>query len=121
MRPNHYELQVWQEARLLVREIYAATAELPDDERFGLISQMRRAAVSVPSNIAEGAARGSNAEFVRFLLIARGSLLEIDTQICLCEDLAYLIDTVVLRERIERLFAKLNAFISTKRKRSGTA
>lgn len=120
MRPNHYELQVWQEARVLVREIYAATAGLPANERFGLVSQMRRAAVSIPSNIAEGAARGSKAEFVRFLLIARGSPLELDTQVCLCEDLSYLTDTTTLRQRIERLFAKLNAFIATKRGRGAT-
>lgn len=99
----------------MVRAIYAATAGLPGDERFGLTSRMRRAAVGIPSNVAEGAARGSKAEFVRFLLIARGSLLELDTQMCLCEDLGYSSDTAALRERIDRLVAKLNAFIATKR------
>lgn len=115
MRPNHYELQIWQEARLLVRDVYAMTSKLPADERFGLMAQMRRAAVSVPSNIAEGAARGSKAEFIRFLLIARGSLLELDTQLFVCEDLGFLNNTTQIRGAIERLFAKLNAFIARKR------
>ncbi|HEY8010685.1 MAG TPA: four helix bundle protein [Rudaea sp.] len=92
MHPNHYKLEVWQEPMRLVRDVYSATRQLPDEERFGLTAQMRRAAVSIPSNIAEGAARGSKAEFVRFLLIARGSLTELDTQLWLCKDLGYLDD-----------------------------
>lgn len=115
MRANHYQLEVWQESRRLVRDVYAVTSRLPADERFGLMAQMRRAVVSVPSNIAEGAARGSKAKFVRFLLIARGSLLELDTQLFVCEDLGFLNDTTQVRGEIERLFAKLNAFIARKR------
>lgn len=81
---------------------------------------MRRAAVSIPSNIAEGAARGGDAEFVRFLRIARGSLLELDTQLRICEDLAYLADVEHLRAANERIFAKLSAFINRKRKHGAT-
>ena len=103
----------------LVRDVYSATRRLPDDERFGLIAQMRRAAISIPSNIAEGAARGSKADFVRFLLIARGSLIELDTQLWLCKDLGYLDDIKSLREQSERLFAKLNAFVARKRTAAG--
>ncbi|MCG8579545.1 MAG: four helix bundle protein, partial [Bacteroidales bacterium] len=64
---NFKELKVWQKARVLVKDIYHLTKQLPEDEKYGLISQMRRASVSIPSNIAEGTGRSSNKEFVRFL------------------------------------------------------
>ncbi len=120
LRPRHYDLEIWQDAMRLVRETYGVTGKLPSDERFGLVTQMRRCAVSIPSNIAEGAARGSKAELVRFLMIARGSLLELDTQLRICEDLGFLDDHKSLQHRIERLFGKLNAFIALKRKGSGS-
>nr|WP_232471449.1 four helix bundle protein [Halomonas sp. N3-2A] len=68
---KHQELRVWQQSMDLVEQIYSITNQFPDDERYGLISQMRRCAVSVPSNIAEGAARGSTQEFIRFLYISK--------------------------------------------------
>jgi four helix bundle protein len=86
---GHRDLLVWQESISLVKEIYAVTRSLPDDEKFGLTSQMRRAAVSVPSNIAEGAARGSQREFAQFLVIARGSLSELETQLIIAKELNY--------------------------------
>ncbi len=76
----HRNLRVWQAAPELADAVYAATATFPATERYGLASQMQRAATSVPTNIAEGAARGSNAEFLYFLHTARGSLAELDTQ-----------------------------------------
>ena len=76
-----YGLEVWHDAMDLVTSVYAYSARLPVEERFGLTSQVRRAAVSIPSNIAEGAARKSSSELHRFLSIARGSLSELDTQI----------------------------------------
>ena len=79
---KHYDLVLWQQAMLLVKHVYEATRVFPAEEKFGLISQMRRAAVSVPSNIAEGAARQANKEFVQFRVIARGSLSELDTHSC---------------------------------------
>ncbi len=85
MEKAHKKLKVWQEAIALVKIIYEATAFLPPDERFGLVSQMRRAAISVPSNIAEGAARQSKKESIQFYSIARGSLSELDTQLELCK------------------------------------
>ncbi|MBC7344805.1 MAG: four helix bundle protein, partial [Clostridia bacterium] len=77
----HHELKAWQEAMALVREVYQATASFPAFEQYGLASQLRRAAVSIPSNIAEGAARESAKEFAQFLTMARGSLSELETQI----------------------------------------
>src|SRR5712671_6514673 len=78
---HHRELDVWRSSMDLATAIYSLTKRLPNSERFGLVNQMRRAAVSVPSNIAEGAARGSSADFARFLLIARGSVAELETQL----------------------------------------
>jgi len=84
---HHRELDVWRSSMDLATAIYSLTKRLPNSERFGLVNQMRRAAVSVPSNIAEGAARGSSADFARFLLIARGSVAELETQLELTERL----------------------------------
>ncbi|PJC75307.1 MAG: hypothetical protein CO012_03670 [Syntrophobacterales bacterium CG_4_8_14_3_um_filter_49_14] len=78
---KHYELKAWQEAMELVKEIYRVTRDFPKEEIYGLVSQMRRAAVSIPSNISEGAARGGDREFIQFLIIARGSLSELETQL----------------------------------------
>lgn len=86
----HQRLDVWQQAMLLVKETYSATASFPAAEMFGLTSQMRRAAVSIPSNIAEGAARTGDKEYLHFLSIARGSLSELDTQIQIAVMLGYL-------------------------------
>src|ERR1700740_2591078 len=80
----------WGKAMPLVREIYAATRVFPRDELYGLTNQLRRAAVSVPSNIAEGQARFSRKEFHHFLSLARGSLVEIETQLLIAENLCYL-------------------------------
>ena len=88
---RHYrDLLVWQKAVAWVETVYASTRDWPSDERFGLISQVRRAAVSVPSNIAEGCARRSTPEFLRFLSIARASLAEAETQLIIAQRLNYL-------------------------------
>lgn len=105
----------------LVTGLYATTEALPDSERFGLVTQMRRAAVSVPSNIAEGAARGSRKDFVRFLLMARGSLSELDTQLRIAERLGYINDPMDMLEDIERLQASLGSLIKSQRERLDTA
>jgi four helix bundle protein len=87
----HYrELIGWQKAMELVQAIYRETRLFPADERFGLTLQMRRCAVSVPSNIAEGQGRGTPAEFIRFLRIANGSRQELETQIILAKNLGYI-------------------------------
>lgn len=84
---THKDLKVWQEAMKLAKEVYRLSAGFPREEIYGLTSQMRRAGVSVPSNIAEGAARASNREFIQFLYIALGSLSEIETQWLLANDM----------------------------------
>ena len=77
---DHKDLDVWKKSMDLVELIYGLTSQFPSDERFGLVSQMRRAAVSIPSNIAEGAARKGDKELIQFLMIAIGSLSELETQ-----------------------------------------
>ncbi len=84
---NHRDLRVWQKAKELALDIYKATIAFPDVEKFGLVSQMRRSAVSIASNIAEGAGRNSKAEFRQFLSIAQGSGYELETQIIIAKDL----------------------------------
>ena len=87
---NYKELKVWRKGIEIVDLVYKLTDSFPDDEKFGLISQMRRAATSVPSNIAEGKGRYHNKEYVQFLYLARGSLYELMTQIKLANRLKYI-------------------------------
>lgn len=96
----------------MVEMIYKLTKVFPDVERYGLISQIRRAAVSVPSNIAEGAARGSDAEFIRFLYIARGSLSEIETQLLIAQRLSYTSMNQSIEQKIEQIFKKIGGLIN---------
>ena len=101
MAGSYRDLVAWRKAMILVVQIYRATRNFPKDELYGLTSQLRRAAVSVPSNIAEGQARYSRREFHHFLSNARGSLAEVETQIMLAADLGYLCskdaDTLLLK------------------------
>jgi four helix bundle protein len=110
-QPRHYGLDVWKDAMRLVSRVYRVTQAFPEAERHGLTQQVRRAAVSVPSNIAEGAARGTRRELIRFLCIARGSLSELDTQLWIAHDLGYLKFDQGDREAIQHRFAKLNSLI----------
>ena len=98
----HRKLEVWHKAMNLVSNVYRITKEFPKDEVYGLSSQMRRAAVSVPSNLAEGAGRKGSKEFKQFLNIAQGSLSELDTQIELARMLGYL-----SRQTYEELVMKI--------------
>jgi four helix bundle protein len=92
---RYRDLVAWQRAMELVARIYLATASLPPDERFGLTSQLRRAAVSIPSALAEGHARSSTKEFVRYISIAMGSLAELETQLLICTKLELMAGEVV--------------------------
>jgi four helix bundle protein len=87
---SYKELEVWQKAISLVVNVYQLTKNLPPEEKYGLVSQMQRAAVSIPSNIAEGWGRGSTKEFILFLSIARGSLWELETLLLIVQKLNYL-------------------------------
>lgn len=114
---KHKKLEVWQDAMELVVEVYRYTANLPPTEKFGLVSQMQRASISIPSNIAEGAARGSTKEYLRFLGMARGSLAELETQIKITQRLNFAVETPNLVTLCSKTFAKLSALIeSLKRK-----
>jgi four helix bundle protein len=86
---DYKDLHVWQKGMELAKQVYLLTNRFPSEEKFGLISQMRRAAVSVPSNIAEGQARNTTGEFVQFLSHAEGSAAELDTQLRLSIALGY--------------------------------
>ncbi|TYZ07018.1 four helix bundle protein [Hymenobacter lutimineralis] len=89
-RHRFRDLKIWQKAMLITKLTYQCCALFPPDERFGLTSQMRRAAVSIPSNIAEGAGRGSAKDFGQFLSIATGSAYELETQFLLAAEFGYI-------------------------------
>ena len=106
---SYRDLVAWQRARELVKETYLLTAAFPVGERFGLVSQMDRSAVSIPSNIAEGYGRATTQDYLHFLRIARGSAYELETQLVLAQDLGLCADErgsrvqVVLQEEIRIL------------------
>jgi four helix bundle protein len=95
---THKDLEVWKEAMQLARDVYTWRQNLPREEIYGLVAQIRRAAISIPSNIAEGAARGSRREFRQFLYVALGSLAELETQIFLAKELFGLDDGGLLAQ-----------------------
>ncbi len=115
----HKRLEAWRQSMDFVVMIYQATARFPAEERFGLVSQIRRAAVSVPSNVAEGAARGSSRFFTSALQIARASLSELDTQIIIAHRLGYLSEREMsgLTACVEEIERIVNGLISSVRRR----
>ncbi|AIZ64468.1 30S ribosomal protein S23 [Hymenobacter sp. DG25B] len=120
---DYRSLQIWQRSHQLTLVVYAQTKEFPREELFGLVSQMRRAASSIPTNIAEGCGRGSDAELVRFLTIAAGSASELDYQLLLASELGYLLPPH-WQSAVDELTAirkMLTQFIQTLKKRIGTA
>ena len=99
---NFKQLQVWQLSMDMVKEVYLALAEFPQEERYGLAQQLRRSSVSVPSNIAEGAGRGSQKEFAHFLNISLGSAYEVETQLMLAHQL-----NLLSKHRLEEIEVKM--------------
>ncbi|WP_299012054.1 four helix bundle protein [uncultured Polaribacter sp.] len=111
---NYTELDVWKYSRALVKIVYLLTQSFPKEEIYGLTNQIRRCAVSVPSNIAEGIGRQSNKETIHFLYIAKGSLQEVETQLYLSFDLEY-ISEQELKTTLEKVISTkklLNGFIN---------
>jgi four helix bundle protein len=111
-------LKVWQKAHAVVLEVYRATSAYPKEELFGLTSQTRRSASSVPTNMAEGCGRGSDADFARFLWMSNGSAYELDYQLLLARDLQYLNPNLYQElaaklEEVKRMLAGLLATVKT--------
>ena len=114
MSHSYGDLAVWQKSMALVGDVYRGSRKFPKEELFGLTSQIRRAAISIPSNIAEGQGRLSRREFKQFLSVSRGSLLELETQLLISEDLGYLTraELGALLGRTDELLRMLNGLMS---------
>lgn len=122
MNQPHKKLNVWSDAVNLAQQIYKVTERFPSNEQFGLTSQGCRAAVSIPSNIAEGAARQTKKEFLNFLHIAKGSLSELDTQLEIARRLEYLDQArwEAFDERLERIDRMLSGLVRPLRRRNNS-
>ena len=110
---THKDLRIWQESIELVTHVYKITASFPKEDMYGLTSQIRRSAVSVPSNIAEGAGRNSKKEFKHFLYISIGSLAELETQLIIAKNIGFLEEAIYeeLNKTIPGLIKMTSAFI----------
>ncbi|MFC4815773.1 four helix bundle protein [Flavobacterium sp. GCM10023249] len=108
------DLEIWKQSRTFCSEIYTATTSFPSDEKFGLTNQLRRASVSIPSNIAEGCSRSSNKDFSRFLEIAIGSCYEIETQLLIAYDLGFIPNEVSenLTHKLDNIVKMISKFRS---------
>ena len=117
MDKSHKRLEVWKMSLQLTKEVYVVTKKLPADEKYGLVSQMRRAVISIPSNIAEGAARQTNKDAVRFFIIARGSLSELDTQLELTKILSLISeeDAQAVQKQIDIVDSLLSGLVRYRR------
>jgi four helix bundle protein len=116
---DYRDLVVWQKGIELAKVVYSLTQKFPPAEKFGLTSQMRRAAVSIPSNIAEGNARQSRRDYVHYLIVARGSLAELDTQLVIARELKMISDTDPLRAQIQEMARMLQSLIRRLRDAQG--
>ncbi|MGC1205757.1 MAG: four helix bundle protein [Flavobacteriaceae bacterium] len=109
------DLEIWKKSRLFCSEIYKITSSFPESEKFGLTNQLRRASVSIPSNIAEGSSRKSNKDFARFLQITLGSAYEIETQLLIASDLQFINENELseLLKNLESIIKMTSKFKST--------
>jgi four helix bundle protein len=116
----HKDLTVWQESIKLVKEIYSLTSEFPKEEVYSLTAQIKRAAISIPSNIAEGAARDSNKEYIHFLYIALGSVAELDTQLIIAGGLNFIDekDFNEISEKLDSIGKMLSGLIKYRQSKS---
>lgn len=110
---DYKKLLVWQKAHIFTVNLYKISHNFPDTEKFGLTNQIRRAAISIESNIAEGSGRGSNKDFTRFLYMAKGSVCEVECQILIARDLGYLTPekTNLLTSKITEINKMLTSLI----------
>ena len=114
---NHKNLDVYKEAMVLVTLIYKVAKQFPGDEKYGLTSQIKRAAISIPSNIAEGAARKSTKELIQFLYIALGSLAETETQLELAHKLGYMEESTEINTKVHQEFLLITKLINSLKKK----
>ena len=121
MIENYKELDVWKKSVGLTTDLYKLTSRFPDAERYGLASQIRRATTSIAANIAEGWGRGSTGEYIQFLTVARGSLMELETHLIVSRDLHFVEhdDLSAVLPRIEDIGKMLNRLITALRNRRG--
>lgn len=112
---NFRKLNIWVDAMVLAKEVYLITSKFPKEEKYGLVSQINRCTVSVPSNIAEGSSRSSNKEFSYFIKVALGSLFELETQLILSNDFGFINENELnnITNRIVALQKMLVKFLST--------
>ena len=108
---NHKDLDVWDKAMDLVEDIYTLTKQFPKEEVYGLTSQIKRAVISIPSNIAEGAGRKGSKEFVQYLYISMGSLAEVETQILLAQRLKFVTEVEQILEKIVNIRQMIHGLI----------
>lgn len=115
---NFRELDIWKESRIIVKSIYLLMSQMPDDEKFGLTSMIKRSVISIPSNIAEGCAKSSEKDLCRFLEISLGSCFELETQLLLCSDLVFIKEDIILKqiESVQLLEKRISSFLSFLRK-----
>jgi four helix bundle protein len=113
------KLEVWQDSKSLVKRIYKITKNFPDDEKYGLTNQLRRAAVSIASNLAEGSARQSLNDQARFTIMSFSSLMEVLNQLIICKELGYINEELLqeLRAEIEKISNKLNKLVNSQQSR----
>ena len=121
MTRKHHNLAAWQQAIALVKGVYILSGRFPRDETYGLIAQMRRAAISVPANIAEGVGRSGAKDRIQFLVIARGSLTELETYIVLAKELGFATDTSAIEATVDDVFGLLGGLINAERGKSAAA
>ncbi|WP_430964996.1 four helix bundle protein [Spongiimicrobium sp. 2-473A-2-J] len=114
---SYKELRVWQKSIALIKEVYKVTNGFPEDEKFGLIGQMRRSSVSIPSNIAEGWGRKSLKNYIQFLRNSRGSLFELETQVVISKELNYIKYSRTIENQIEEISKMLNSLIRSLEKK----
>ena len=118
---THKDLEVWQKSIELVTNVYKLTSNFPNEEKYGLVSQLRRSAGSIPSNIAEGAARQTNKEYIQFLYVSLGSLMELETQLIISKNIELISGETLndLQFKLKEIGKMLNGLITYRKNKLG--